>query len=105
MSRRSIRGRRSCLTTIVVGLNSLRKDGLTEFLRSADFGKVTSVTSGDEFYVGRYKQGQLLFILAHTGDDFQIARAQIEPLRSGHPEARVVLVADRYRPNEVAAAF
>jgi two-component system nitrate/nitrite response regulator NarL len=105
MSRRSIKRRRRCLFTIVVGGNNLRKDGLTEFLRSADFGTVSSMTSADELHAGRYEEGQMLFILAHTGDDFQVAREQIEPLRSGRSEARVVLVADRYRPNEVAAAF
>ncbi|MCK1422216.1 response regulator transcription factor [Bradyrhizobium sp. 180] len=104
MSRRSIRRKRS-LTTIVIGGNSLRKDALTEFLRSADFGTVSSVTCADRLYVRKFEQGQKLFVLVHTGDDFQIVREQIEPLRRGHPDGRVVVVADRYRPDEVAATF
>lgn len=104
MRGRSI-GRKRSLITIVVGGNSLRKDALTEFLRSADFGTVSSVTCADQLYARRFEQGQKLFVLVHTGDDFQIAREQIEPLRSGHPDARVVVVADRYRANEVAAIF
>jgi two-component system nitrate/nitrite response regulator NarL len=103
-SRSSIMRKRS-LITIVVGRNSLRKDGLTQFLRSADFGTVMSVTSADDCCASRVQQRQALFLIVHTGDDFQAAVEQIEPLRGRHPEGRVVLVGDRYRPNEVAAAF
>ncbi|WFU69264.1 response regulator transcription factor [Bradyrhizobium sp. CB2312] len=104
MSGRSIRRKRS-LTTIVIGENCLRKDALAEFLRSADFGTVSSVTCADRLCESKFEQGQKLFVLVHTGHDFQIAREQIEPLRRGHPDARVVVVADRYRPDEVAATF
>ncbi|QQN62972.1 response regulator transcription factor [Bradyrhizobium diazoefficiens] len=104
MSRTSIRRKRS-LSTIVIGGNSLRKDALTEFLRSANFGAVSSVTCADQLCATKFEWGQRLFVLVHTGDDFQLAREQIEPLRSGHPDARVVVVADRYRPDEVAATF
>lgn len=104
MSRRSI-GRKRSLTTIVIGGNSLRKDALTEFLRSAAFGTVSSAICSDELYPSKCGQGQKLFVLVHTGDDFQIAHGQIEPLRRDHPDSRVVVVADRYRPDEVAATF
>ena len=97
--------RRRSLKTIVVGRNSLRKDGLTQFLRSADFGMVTSVTSADDLCASRIQQCQVLFLFVHTGDDFEVAVAQIEPLRSRHPDGRVVMVADRYRLNELTAAF
>ena len=97
--------RRRSLKTIVVGRNSLRKDGLTQFLRSADFGMVTSVMSADDLCASRIQQCQVLFLIVHTGDDFEAAVAQIEPLRSRHPDGRVVMVADRYRLNELTAAF
>lgn len=97
--------RKRSLTTIVIGGNSLRKDALTEFLRSADLGTVRAVTCADQLCAYEFEQAQKLFVLVHTGDDFQIAHAQIEPLRSGHPDSRVVVVADRYRPHEVAATF
>lgn len=97
--------RKRSLTTIVIGGNSLRKDALTEFLRSADLGTVRAVTCADQLYAYEFEQAQKLFVLVHTGDDFQIAHAQIEPLRGGHPDSRVVVVADRYRPHEVASTF
>ncbi|WP_407120047.1 LuxR C-terminal-related transcriptional regulator [Bradyrhizobium sp. STM 3561] len=66
---------------------------------------MSSVTCVDQLNASKFEQGQKLFVLVHTGDDFQIAREQIQPLRRGHPDAPVVVVADRYRPDEVAATF
>jgi DNA-binding NarL/FixJ family response regulator len=97
--------RRHSLVTIVVGRNSLRKEGLTEFLRSADFGMVTSVTSVDNLCASRIQLRRVLYLIVHTGDDFDAAGEQIELLRSRHPDGRVVVVADRYRLNELTAAF
>ena len=91
--------------TIVLGRNSLRKDGLIQFLRSADFGTVTSVTCADDLCASRIQPGQVLYVVVHTGDDFESAVEQIEPLRSRHSNGRVVMVADRYRLNESTAAF
>jgi DNA-binding NarL/FixJ family response regulator len=97
--------RRDSFATIVIGRNSLRKDGLAEFLRSADFGIVRSVTCVDDLCAGRFQRRQLLFLIIPTGDDFGHAIEQIKLLRSRHPHARVAVVADRYRLNELAAAF
>jgi two-component system nitrate/nitrite response regulator NarL len=83
----------------------LRKDGLIQFLRSADFGTVTSVTSADDLCASRIQSGQVLYVIVHTGDDFEAAVEQIEPLRSRHSDGRVVMVADRYCLNGSTAAF
>jgi two-component system nitrate/nitrite response regulator NarL len=83
----------------------LRKDGLAEFLRSADFGIVSSVACADDLCAGRLQRRQLLFLIVHTVDDFDAAVDQIELLRSRYPHGRVAVVADRYRLNELAAAF
>jgi DNA-binding NarL/FixJ family response regulator len=93
------------LVTIVVGRNSIRKEGLTQFLRSADFGTVTSVTSVDNLCASRVQQRRVLYLIVHTGDDFDAAGEQIERLRSRHPDGRVVVVADRYRSSELTSAF
>ena len=91
--------------TIVLGRNSLRKNGLIQFLRSADFGTVTSVTSPDDLCTSRIRPGQVLYVLVHTGDDFEAAVEQIKSLKNRHPDGRVVMVADRYRLDESTAAF
>ena len=96
--------RRRSRLTIVVGRNSLRKDGLTQFLRSADFGMVTSATSADDLCASKIRPGQVLYVVVHSGDDFDAEVAQIEPLRS-RQDGRVIMVADRYRLNEMTAAY
>jgi len=96
--------RRHSRFTIVVGRNSLRKDGLTQFLRSADFGMVTSATSADDLCASKIRPGQVLYVVVHSGDDFDAEVAQIEPLRS-RQDGRVIMVADRYRLNEMTAAY
>jgi two-component system nitrate/nitrite response regulator NarL len=68
-------------------------------------GIVTSVTSANNLCASRIQQRQILFLIVHTGDDFEVAVEQIDLLRSLQPDARVIVVGDRYRPNEVAAAF
>jgi two-component system nitrate/nitrite response regulator NarL len=97
--------RKGSSAVVVVGRNSLRKDGIAEILRSANFGVVSSVTCADDLCAGRFLRRQLLFLIIHTGDDFGAAGEQIELLRSRYPHARVAVVADRYRLNELATAF
>jgi DNA-binding NarL/FixJ family response regulator len=40
-----------------------------------------------------------------TSSDFAIALEQISLFRNRHPDARIAIVADRYRPNEMTSAF
>ena len=46
-----------------------------------------------------------LYLIVHTGDDFDIALEQIALFRNWHPDARIAIVADHYRMNELASAF
>jgi two-component system nitrate/nitrite response regulator NarL len=46
-----------------------------------------------------------LYLIVHTGDDFDLALEQIALFRNRHVDARIVIVADHYRMNEVASAF
>ena len=74
--------RRRSLKTIVVGRNSLRKDGLTQFLRSADFGMVTSVMSADDLCASRINSAKCCFSLSIPA---MISRLQSR--KSSHSEA------------------
>ena len=46
-----------------------------------------------------------LFLIVHTGDDFDAALEQIELFRDRHPDGRIAIVADHYRLNELTSAF
>jgi two-component system nitrate/nitrite response regulator NarL len=46
-----------------------------------------------------------MFLIVYTGEDFDAAVEQIERLRDRHPGARIAIVADHYRPDELVSAF
>jgi len=46
-----------------------------------------------------------LFLVVHTGDDFDAAVEQIELFRHQHPGGRIAIVADHYRLGELVSAF
>jgi two-component system nitrate/nitrite response regulator NarL len=46
-----------------------------------------------------------LFVIVHTGDDFDFVAGQIEFFRDSYPDGRIAIVADRYRPDELVSAF
>jgi len=54
---------------------------------------------------GKLQPHQLLFLIVHTGDDFDVTLEQIELLREKHPTGRFAIVADHYRLTDLASAF
>jgi two-component system nitrate/nitrite response regulator NarL len=48
---------------------------------------------------------QPLFLVVHTGDDFNAAVEQIELFRDQYPGARIAIVAGHYRLGELVSAF
>lgn len=46
-----------------------------------------------------------MFLIVHTGDDFDLAKEQIGYVKGRHPNARIAIVSDNYRPVELASAF
>jgi DNA-binding NarL/FixJ family response regulator len=97
--------RRYSFASVVVGKNSLRRDGLAGILSSANFRIVASVSCADDLLPFKTQHRQLLFLIVHTGDDFDAAVEQIELFKERHPDGRVAIVADHYRLNELASAF
>ena len=47
----------------------------------------------------------LLYLIVHTGDDFDIALEQIAFFRNRRPDACIAIFADHYRLNELTSAF
>ena len=97
--------RRRSLLTVIVGRDSLRKDGLTQFLRSAGFGVVISVTSAAALCASRLQRRQLLFFIVHGRHDFEAALEQVKSVKSHHPDGRVVMIGDQYRLRDLTTAF
>lgn len=97
--------RRQSFATILVGKSILLREGLARILRSANFRILASVSSADNLLSGKCQTHQPLFLIVHTGADFDAALGQIELFKRRHPDGRVAIVADRYRLGELLSAF
>ncbi len=99
-------GRQSS-ATVLVGKSVLLREGIAKILRSAkNFRVLASVSCIDSVLASKlHPHQQPLFIVVHTGDDFDTALKQIELLADQHPAGRIVVVADRRRPRELVSAF
>ncbi|WP_247832040.1 response regulator transcription factor [Bradyrhizobium sp. 200] len=91
--------------TIVVGKSALLREGLAGILRSANFRILASVSCADDLPPNKPRQPQPLFLIVHTGNDFDPTLEQIELFRDRHPGGRIAVVADDFRLNELVSAF
>ncbi len=101
---------RQSFAIILVGKSILLREGLARILRSANFRILASVSRADDLLPSKLQlhQPQLhqpLFLVVHTGDDFDAAVEQIELFRDQHPGGRIAIVADHYRLDELGSAF
>ena len=90
---------------VLVGKSILLREGLARILRSANFRILASVACADELPSGKPTLHPPLFLIVHTGNDLDSTLEQIELFRDRYPDGRIVVVADHYRLNELAAAF
>jgi DNA-binding NarL/FixJ family response regulator len=97
--------RRQSFATILVGKSILLREGLARILRSANFRILASVSTADDLLSSKFPTQQPLFLIAHTGVDFDAALGQIDLFKRRHPDGRVAIVADRYRLGELLSAF
>jgi DNA-binding NarL/FixJ family response regulator len=96
---------RQSFAIILVGKSILLREGLARILRSANFRILASVSCADDLVPSKLQLHQPLFLLVHTGDDFDAAVEQIELYRDQHPGGRIAIVADHYRLGELVSAF
>ena len=97
--------RRYSFATVLVGSNSLRREGLEKILRSENFRILASVSSADDLPSRKIQPCELLFLIVHNGEQFATTVAQIESFKERHPGARIAVVADHYQLNELVSAF
>ncbi len=91
--------------TILVGKSILLREGLARILHSPNFRIVASVSCVDDLLPSQSQPERPLFLIAHTGDDFEAAIEQIETIKNRDPAARIAIVADRYRVAELVSAL
>jgi len=96
---------RQSFATILVGKSNLLREGLARILRSTNFRILASASCADDLLASKLQQHQPLFIVVHTGDDFDAALEQIEFFRGQQLSGRIAIVADHFRPRELVSAF
>ena len=96
---------RQTFATILVGKSILLREGLARILRAANFRILASASCIDDLHPTKHQQHRQLFLVVHTGDDFDAAVEQIELFRDQHPGGRIAIVADHYRLVEMVSAF
>ena len=90
--------------TILIGKSVLIREGIVRILRAKNFRILASVSCLDEL-TSTTRSQQLLFLIVHTSDDFDLAIEQIELVRDQYPNGRIAVVADHYRQAEPDMAF
>ena len=90
--------------TVLIGKSVLIREGIAQILRAENFRVRASVSCAEELpkTVGSH---QLLFLIVHTSDDFDLVVEQMELVRNQYPNGRIVIVADHYRPIEPDLSF
>ena len=96
--------RRQSFETILIGKNILVREGISRILHAASFRILLSVSSADEL-PSELQAHQLLFLIIHNGDSFDVALDQIRFVRGQRPDARIAVVSDHYRPDELVWAY
>lgn len=97
--------RRPSFATVLIGKSVLLREGLSRILRTANFRIQGSVSCADDLIPSTLQRHQPLFLIIHTGNDFDSTVEQIEMLREHYPNGRIAIVADHYRLSELVSAF
>ena len=66
--------REHCFQVILVGKSILLREGLARILRAANFRILASVSCADDVCPSKSTSPPPLFLIVHTGDDFDAAR-------------------------------
>src|SRR6266481_6324250 len=97
--------RQHSFATILIGRSVLIREGIAKILRAANLRIAASVSCADGLPANKLQPHQLLFLIVHTGDDFDVVLEQIELLRGSHPKGRIAIVADHHRLDDLVSAF
>lgn len=98
-----MRRRQSC-KVVLIGRNVLLREGISRILHAADFHIVMSALGTDELPT-TLQAHPLLFVIVHDTDESDLALKHIGFVREHYPDARVAIVSDHYRPEELISAY
>ncbi|WP_373474806.1 LuxR C-terminal-related transcriptional regulator [Sphingorhabdus sp.] len=92
------------LSAVVVGKNSLAREGLSRILAEENFSVQASVESGTSFLLTNAEdESPNLFILDNSSTDH--LESELEALNTSFPKSRKVVLSDQFDLEEVVDAF
>jgi len=92
------------LSAVVVGKNSLAREGLRRILAEENFSVQASVESGTSFLLANAEdESPNLFILDNSTADH--LESELEALNTSFPKSRKVVLSDQFDLDEVVEAF
>jgi two-component system, NarL family, nitrate/nitrite response regulator NarL len=92
------------LSAVVVGKNSLAREGLRRILAEENFSVQASVESGTSFLLANAEdESPNLFILDNSTTDH--LESELEALNTSFPKSRKVVLSDQFDLDEVVEAF
>lgn len=97
--------RQRFVPVVLVGKSVLLREGLGRILRAANFRILASVSCAVDLRPSKPAARSPLFLIVHTGNDFQAAIEEIVLFRTMHPDGRIAIVADHYGQKELTAAY
>jgi two-component system nitrate/nitrite response regulator NarL len=97
--------RRQSFVTVLIGKSVLIREGIAGILSAANFRTLASVSCAGDLPLGKFQSQHVLVLIVHTGDDIDSVVEQIEFLRERYQKARIAIVADHYRLDEMVATF
>src|SRR5438874_269158 len=96
--------RRRPYPTLLVGQNSLLREGLAHIL-CADFRIIGSVADVREVPVDLLSQHHSILLIITSSDESSAVAAQIEVFKGQHPAGYVAVLVDQYRPADIVSIF
>jgi DNA-binding NarL/FixJ family response regulator len=91
--------------TVLIGKHVLTREGIARILNAENFRITASVSCIDDLPPGKLQPRQLLILMVNTDDNFNAVVEQIEHLRDRHQRARIAIVANQYRLDEMLSAI
>jgi two-component system nitrate/nitrite response regulator NarL len=91
--------RRRRFVTVLVGLNTLSREGLRRILNTADFRVIAVAPNVESLLLNLPTQEQLVLLVIDIGDNPSGVIDQIKLFKKRFPFGRIAVLADRYLPS------
>jgi two-component system nitrate/nitrite response regulator NarL len=97
--------RQRSFETVLVGSNTLAREGLKRILRAANFDIVASASCIDDADLSSLALQKPTLLIIDSGDASEAAIEQVRASKKQYPAARVAMLADHYRIHHIVSAF